>query len=195
MKYWFLCYNKTTRCLLTCPIDCYKSEQYKCFMDASRWPPPFPSFSLFLLCKYIIWLSGLWFKCRSINLQVPAWCLHMILAQRHAKGALTLMTPAGCQFWAGLAWLAWVGRRPAGYWVGKAESCKETTRSALWQNTSSTLMPICENADVLTMVVVKLKGLRRLPAPPLSKEQSFILKVKCKIFFIGVRKHNHQLLQ
>lgn len=25
----------------------------------------------------------------------------MILAQGRAKGALTLMTPAGCQFWAG----------------------------------------------------------------------------------------------
>lgn len=95
MKHWSLCYNKTTACLLTCPIDSYKSGTAAVFYGWLGIAP------LFLLCKYIIWLSGLWFKCRSINLQVSAWCLQMILAQGRAKGALTLMTPAGCQFWAG----------------------------------------------------------------------------------------------
>lgn len=112
----------------------------------------------------------------------------MILAQRRAKGALTLMTPAGCQFWAGQGrpgwadgWVdGWLGR-PAGCWAGEAESCKETTRSAFWQNTFSTLMPVWENADVLKMVDVRLKGLRRLPAPSLSKAESQVLCSKLNV--------------
>lgn len=50
-------------------------EQQHCLMDC---PPP----SIFLLCRYIIWLSGLSFKCRSINLPVSAWCLRLIFGTK-----------------------------------------------------------------------------------------------------------------
>lgn len=72
---------------------------------------------------------------------------------------------------------SWLGR-PAGRWAGDAESCKRTTttRSALWQDTFSTLMPVCENADALKIVVVNLKGLAYY-----CGETRFILKAKRRI--------------
>lgn len=175
---FFLCDNKTTARLLTCPIDCYKSGTAALFNGS-------PSPSIFLLCKYIIWLSGLWFQCRSINLQVSAWCLRIILAQSRAKGALTLMTPAGCQLCAGQAslggWMvdSWI----AGWAAGWVPGCKETTRSAFWQNTFCTLMLVCENVDVLKMVDMELKRLQRLPASSLSKAESQVLFSKLYVGF------------
>lgn len=154
--------NETLNAFLTCPIDWYKSVSVTGFYVWLLLA------SVFLLCKSIFCFSGLRFKCRSINLQVPAWCLQMILAQRRAKGALTLMTPAGCQLWTGLGWPCklvldgWVDSRIAG-WAGgwvlgwQGRKLKKNNKVSSFTEHIQHLTAALWNADVLKMVVMKLK--------------------------------------